>query len=70
MIERFFFGGITPKGFSTQLTQMISGKEYYTYILKGGPGTRSVIWLLRHALTPCRPRESITCSALAKKALR
>ncbi len=39
MIEKFFFGGVTPKGFSTELTQLINGKEYYTYILKGGPGT-------------------------------
>ena len=39
MINNFFFGGITPSGFSTQLAQIINGKEYYTYILKGGPGT-------------------------------
>ena len=39
MIEKFFFGGLTPSGFSTQLTQIGSSKEYSTYILKGGPGT-------------------------------
>ena len=39
MINSFFFGGVAPGGFSTQLTQIINGKEYYTYILKGGPGT-------------------------------
>ena len=39
MIEKFFFGGSTPNGFSTQLTQIINSTEYYTYILKGGPGT-------------------------------
>ena len=39
MIENFFLGGVTPNGFSTQLAQEINGKEYYTYILKGGPGT-------------------------------
>lgn len=39
MIEKFFFGGVTPDGFSTQLAQIVSSKEYNTYILKGGPGT-------------------------------
>ena len=39
MIEGFFFGGSTPEGFSTQIAEHIGGREYYTYILKGGPGT-------------------------------
>ena len=39
MIENFFYGGVTPDGYATQLAQLINGKEYYTYILKGGPGT-------------------------------
>lgn len=39
MMEKYFFGGVTPNGFSTQLTPIINGKEFYTYILKGGPGT-------------------------------
>ena len=38
MIEKSFFGGATPSGFQTQLAQAVSGKEYYTYILKGGSG--------------------------------
>ncbi len=39
MAEKFFLGGVTPNGFSTQLTELVNGKEYYTYILKGGAGT-------------------------------
>ena len=39
MINTFFFGGAAPTGYSTQLAPIICGKEYYTYILKGGPGT-------------------------------
>ena len=39
MAEKFFLGGMTPKGFQTQLGEYVSGKEYYTYILKGGAGT-------------------------------
>ena len=39
MTERFFFGGMAPSGFSTQFRQIAGSKEYYTYILKGGPGT-------------------------------
>ena len=39
MTERFFMGGMTPHGFSTQLTELVDQKEYFTYILKGGPGT-------------------------------
>ena len=38
-MEKYFFGGVTPEGFSTELTKVAGSKEYYTYILKGGPGT-------------------------------
>ena len=39
MREQFFMGGVTPDGFSTELKVLVSSSEYFTYILKGGPGT-------------------------------
>ena len=60
MIERFFFGGVTPKGFSTQLEQMISGKENYTYILKGGPGTGKS-QMMKKIAERFASREDVTC---------
>ena len=60
MIEEFFFGGVTPNGFSTQLTQVINGKEYYTYILKGGPGTGKSQMMKRIAAR-FENRENVSC---------
>ena len=39
MREQFFMGGVTPEGFSTELREYVNGSEYFTFILKGGPGT-------------------------------
>jgi hypothetical protein len=39
MAEKFFLGGVTPGGFYTPLNALVNSTEYYTYILKGGPGT-------------------------------
>ena len=39
MREQFFMGGVTPEGFSTELKALVNSSEYFTYILKGGPGT-------------------------------
>ncbi|MDO5118140.1 MAG: hypothetical protein Q4D34_06600 [Eggerthellaceae bacterium] len=60
MIERFFFGGVTPNGFATQLTQLVSGKEYYSYILKGGPGTGKS-HMMRAIAERFSKRENVTC---------
>ena len=60
MIDRFFFGGVTPNGFSTQLMPSITGKEYYTYILKGGPGTGKSQMMKRIAERFARS-EDVTC---------
>lgn len=60
MIERFFFGGVTPSGFSTQLAQVISGKEYSTYILKGGPGTGKS-QMMKTIAGRFAQRENVTC---------
>lgn len=35
----YFFGEATAEGFQTGFKQQISEKDFYTYILKGGPGT-------------------------------
>lgn len=39
MSESYFFGAMTQYGFSTEIGKLIEDKDYYTYILKGGPGT-------------------------------
>ena len=39
MTKYYFLGGVTPNGFSTSLSELIASEEYFTYILKGGPGT-------------------------------
>ena len=38
-ISKFFLGESTPGGFKTFFSQQINENGYYTYILKGGPGT-------------------------------
>lgn len=37
--QEYFLGTATPKGFYTDFADVISKDGYYTYILKGGPGT-------------------------------
>lgn len=38
-IAKFFLGENTPNGFKTFFSQQINEKDYFTYILKGGPGS-------------------------------
>lgn len=38
-ISKYFLGETTPYGFRTDFGKTISAEGYYTYILKGGPGT-------------------------------
>lgn len=38
-IQYYFLGENTPNGFKTYFSSEILKKDYYTYILKGGPGT-------------------------------
>ncbi|MGN0620914.1 MAG: hypothetical protein ACI4I9_03510 [Porcipelethomonas sp.] len=38
-IQTYFLGGVSPSGFRTKFLQQIKKPGYYTYILKGGPGT-------------------------------
>ena len=60
MTEKYFFGGVTPNGFSTQLSEIISSKEYYTYILKGGPGTGKS-QMMKKAAERFAENEDVTC---------
>ncbi|WP_034443112.1 hypothetical protein [Butyrivibrio sp. AE2032] len=39
MNQKFFLGGMTPSGFTTALRKVVDDPKYFTYILKGGPGT-------------------------------
>ena len=39
MNNTFFLGSSGPSGFKTDFGKIINKPEYYTYILKGGPGT-------------------------------
>lgn len=38
-VQKYFLGGVTPSGFKTHFLQQILRPGFYTYILKGGPGT-------------------------------
>lgn len=38
-VQEYFLGTATPKGFHTDFGTVIGRPDYYTYILKGGPGT-------------------------------
>ncbi len=35
----YFLGGVSPDGFCSKFIEQIKSPEFYTYILKGGPGT-------------------------------
>lgn len=39
MVKSYYLGGMTPNGFSTKLNELVDNPNYFTYILKGGPGT-------------------------------
>lgn len=39
MVKCYYLGGMTPNGFSTKLSKLVDNTDYFTYILKGGPGT-------------------------------
>lgn len=38
-IQEYFLGGTSPEGFRTKFREQIHRPGFYTYILKGGPGT-------------------------------
>ena len=39
MIQEYFLGGTSPNGFRSKFIRQIRRPGFYTYILKGGPGT-------------------------------
>lgn len=39
MIQNYFLGSNSPEGFRSYFSDMLRKEGYYTYILKGGPGT-------------------------------
>ena len=39
MIQEYFLGGTSPEGFRSKFIEQINRPGFYTYILKGGPGT-------------------------------
>lgn len=38
-IQEYFLGGVSPTGFRSDFIDQINKPDFYTYILKGGPGT-------------------------------
>lgn len=60
MREQFFMGGVTPEGFSTELREYVNGSEYFTFILKGGPGTGKSV-LMKKIAHRFQDAEDVTC---------
>ena len=60
MREQFFMGGVTPEGFSTGLREYVNGSEYFTFILKGGPGTGKSV-LMKKIAHRFQDAEDVTC---------
>ena len=60
----YFLGGSSPTGFRTHFGDVISDPTYYTYIIKGGPGTgkSSLMKKLAEAF-PDEEREIYHCSS-------
>ncbi|MEZ3454775.1 MAG: ATPase [Oscillospiraceae bacterium] len=59
-----FLGGASPKGFRTHFGEMIADTEYYTYIIKGGPGTGKSTLMKRLAEAfPDEEKELYQCSS-------
>ena len=59
MSEKFFLGGVTPNGFSTQLGEYVNSTSYFTYILKGGAGTGKST-LMKKLADHFEPSENVT----------
>lgn len=59
-----FLGGSSPTGFCTRFGDMISDSDYYTYIIKGGPGTGKSSLMKRLADSfPDEEKEFYLCSS-------
>ena len=59
-----FLGGSSPTGFRTHFDEMINDTRYYTYIIKGGPGTGKSSLMKRLAEAfPDEDKEIYHCSS-------
>lgn len=62
--EKYFLGGSSPTGFKTRFYNLISDSDYYTYIIKGGPGTGKSSLMKRLAdAFPDEEKEIYYCSS-------
>lgn len=59
-----FLGGSSPKGFRTHFGETIADTSYYTYIIKGGPGTgKSTLMKRLSEAFPDEEKELYQCSS-------
>lgn len=63
-LNTYFLGGNTPAGFRSAFDDVIGDTDYYTYIIKGGPGTgKSSLMKKILAAFPDEDRELYICSS-------
>lgn len=63
-LNTYFLGGNTPGGFRSAFDDVIDNTDYYTYIIKGGPGTgKSSLMKKILAAFPDEDRELYICSS-------
>ncbi len=61
---RYFLGSSSPTGFKTNFNSLISDTGYYTYIIKGGPGTgKSTLMKRIEKAFPDEDKEIYFCSS-------
>ena len=64
MQQSYFLGGVTANGFRTHFSEQILRPDFYTYILKGGPGTgKSTLMKRIAAAFPDEPVSLYYCSS-------
>ena len=64
MQQSYFLGGVTANGFRTHFSEQILRPDFYTYILKGGPGTgKSTLMKRIAAAFPDEPMSLYYCSS-------
>lgn len=62
--QTFFLGGSSPDGFRSRFGELIADSDYFTYIIKGGPGTGKSSLIKRVAAAfPDEDAELYLCSS-------